>query len=184
MFCFYFCHVRLYLLHLKRILWKNLGRAVWDDPLGMVVPGVMEAWRNPTSSEAWGKAAVDVALFGLTAAKLGRTANLGRAAQIGDELAIFGQTEILTAERMVTQPLFGFTEHGAQRAVQRGITETAIFDALSNPLEIKEIKIDHLGRSSQCFIGKGAEVVINPTTKQCKSYFNKKNRLIRDQNKK
>ncbi len=36
----------------------------------MVVPGVMEAWRNPTSPAAWGKAAVDIGLIGFSAAKM------------------------------------------------------------------------------------------------------------------
>ncbi len=43
--------------------WKGVGKAAWDDPLGMVVPGVMEAWRNPSSAEAWEKAAVDVGMY-------------------------------------------------------------------------------------------------------------------------
>lgn len=39
-------------------------------------------------------------------------------------------------------------------------------DALKNPLKINEIKIDHLGRPSQRFIGKNAEIVVNSQTKQ------------------
>jgi RHS repeat-associated protein len=68
--------------------WKNLGRAAWDDPLGMVVPGVMEAWRNPASPEAWGKAAVDIGLIGLSAAKFGGAATgLGRAGRTGEKFS-------------------------------------------------------------------------------------------------
>lgn len=37
-----------------------------------------------------------------------------------------------------------------------------ILDALKNPLKIKDIKIDEMGRQSQRFIGKNAEVVVNP----------------------
>jgi RHS repeat-associated protein len=73
--------------------WKNLGRAAWNDPLGMVVPGVMEAWRNPISPRAWGKAAVDVSMIGFSAVKLcGPIANIGRAGKIGEEFSIFSKT--------------------------------------------------------------------------------------------
>jgi len=77
-----------------------------------------------------------------------------------------------------------FTEHGLQRAIQRGVTDKAIFDALNSPLKIKEIRTDHLGRPSQRFIGMDAEVVINPSTKQIISVnptsTNKANKLIRE----
>ena len=35
---------------------------------------------------------------------------------------------------------------------------------MKNPLKVNDIKVDKLGRSSQRFIGKKAEVVINPDT--------------------
>ena len=38
----------------------------------------------------------------------------------------------------------------------------AILDALKKPLRIKDIKIDSFGRPSQRFIGKYAEIVVNP----------------------
>jgi RHS repeat-associated protein len=64
--------------------WKSLGKAVWKDPIGTCVPGIMEAWRNPTSPAAWGKAAVDAALIGFSAAKFcGPIANIGGAATKG-----------------------------------------------------------------------------------------------------
>ena len=37
-----------------------------------------------------------------------------------------------------------------------------ILDALKNPLKIKDIKIDEIGRQSQRFIGENADVVVNP----------------------
>ena len=39
-----------------------------------------------------------------------------------------------------------------------------ILSAVKKPLKVGDIKIDSEGRSSQRFIGKNAEVVINPTT--------------------
>ncbi|VHO02691.1 hypothetical protein [Candidatus Rhabdochlamydia sp. T3358] len=53
-----------------------------------------------------------------------------------------------------------------RRSIERGVSREAILDALETPLKIEEIRIDHLERSSQRFIGKKAEVVINPDTQQ------------------
>ncbi|MCI0382229.1 MAG: hypothetical protein L0207_04160 [Chlamydiae bacterium] len=58
------------------------------------------------------------------------------------------------------------TEHALQRAIERGVSKEAILDAIEAPLKIEEIKIDRLGRPSQRFIGKKAEVVLNPETQQ------------------
>jgi tetratricopeptide (TPR) repeat protein len=59
-----------------------------------------------------------------------------------------------------------FTKHALERAVERNVSKDAIFDALNSPLKIEKVKIDLLGRPSQRYIGKNAEVVINPQIKQ------------------
>jgi len=59
-----------------------------------------------------------------------------------------------------------FSKHALQRAIERGVPREAIFDALQDPLKIDIIKIDNFGRPSQRFIGKKAEVAINPDTQQ------------------
>ncbi len=64
--------------------WKSLGRAAWDDPVGMVVPGVMEAWRNPTSPRAWGKAAVDIGLIGFRLQRLEMLLDLVKLADLAE----------------------------------------------------------------------------------------------------
>ena len=65
---------------------RGFGRAVYNDPLGTDSPGIMEAWRDPTNPEAWGKAAVDIALIGFSAAKIGGMAkNFGRTAAISGD---------------------------------------------------------------------------------------------------
>lgn len=56
------------------------------------------------------------------------------------------------------------SKHLVDRAVERKVETQTIIDALKNPLEIKEIKYDEYGRSSQKFIGKDTSVVINPST--------------------
>lgn len=45
-----------------------------------------------------------------------------------------------------------------------GVQPDSILDALKNPLKINNVVTDNLGRNSQRFIGKSAEVVINPDT--------------------
>lgn len=59
-----------------------------------------------------------------------------------------------------------FSKHALLRAVERRISRESIFTTLKEPLKIEEIKIDSFGRPSQRFIGKKAEVVINPDTQQ------------------
>jgi len=62
----------------------------------------------------------------------------------------------------------GFTKHGVNRAIgstgRKGVKPDAILDALKNPLKINNIVIDQYGRQSQKFIGRLAEVVVNPQT--------------------
>ena len=87
--------------------WKCLGRAARDDPLNMVVPGVMEAWQNPKSPAAWGKAAVDIGLLATSfckgahiAASAGKygefTRTAGRIGLLGDEFAIVERLSSIT----------------------------------------------------------------------------------------
>jgi RHS repeat-associated protein len=64
----------------------------------------------------------------------------------------------------VAGKITGFTEHGINQIIERGIKPTSILDAIKNPLQIRSIVIDELGRPSQRFIGREAEVVINPET--------------------
>ena len=56
----------------------------------------------------------------------------------------------------------GFTGHGVNRAIERGVKPSAIKDAIKNPLKVGEVVTDKLGRQSQRYVGKTAEVVVNP----------------------
>jgi hypothetical protein len=56
----------------------------------------------------------------------------------------------------------GFTKHGLNRAIERGVKPDAILDALKNPLKTGEVITDQLGRQSQRFIGRFSEVVVSP----------------------
>jgi len=70
-------------------------------------------------------------------------------------------TEIVTSNGIKIK---GFTIHAVDRAIQRGVKPNAILDAVKNPLKKGEIIFDKLKRPSQRFIGRTAEVVINPKT--------------------
>ncbi|MGL4426378.1 MAG: hypothetical protein ACRCUQ_01290, partial [Alphaproteobacteria bacterium] len=58
------------------------------------------------------------------------------------------------------------TQHGVSRKIERQIRSIDEIDAMKNPLKIGEIKIDSFGRPSQRYIGKNAEVVINPQNRK------------------
>ncbi|MCD8031006.1 MAG: hypothetical protein LUF85_09360, partial [Bacteroides sp.] len=69
---------------------------------------------------------------------------------------------ILTSNGIKLQ---GFTKHGLNRAIERGVRPDAIKDAIQNPLKVNPVRMDDKG-ASQRFIGRQAEVVINPQTGQ------------------
>lgn len=75
--------------------WDSFGSALFNDPFGtagkMLVPGLMEAFRNPRSTESWGKAAVDIALIGVSVAKFGQAGKLANVGRIGEEVTGFGK---------------------------------------------------------------------------------------------
>jgi RHS repeat-associated protein len=56
------------------------------------------------------------------------------------------------------------TKHYLDRKLERGVLSSEVWDALKNPLKVKGVKIDELGRPSQQIIGRGATVVQNPET--------------------
>ena len=62
----------------------------------------------------------------------------------------------------------GFVKHSLNRAIgdfaRKGVKPNAILDALKNPLVVKDVITDGLGRQSQRFIGRLGEVVVNPST--------------------
>jgi RHS repeat-associated protein len=78
------------------------------------------------------------------------------------------QTKFIPARKGLKEVagITGFTEHAVNRAIERSVAPRSILDTLKNPLKKCEIKIDHLNRPSQRLIGKEAEVVINPSTKE------------------
>jgi RHS repeat-associated protein len=126
--------------------WKSLGKAVWKDPIGTCVPGIMEAWRNPTSPAAWGKAAVDAALIGLPLAKFGRaTSNFGKAGNIGEEFATFRKIEIASEKMFEIAPrinrgisvnrlnhIFSKSEHALESLVSKFGSQQHAFNAVQH----------------------------------------------------
>jgi len=58
----------------------------------------------------------------------------------------------------------GFTKHGLNRTIERGVKPNAVLDAIKNPLKVGNVSTDAIGRQSQRFVGKFGEVVVNPQT--------------------
>jgi hypothetical protein len=54
--------------------------------------------------------------------------------------------------------------HYLERKLERGVLSSDVWNALTNPLKVKAVKFDELGRPSQQIIGRGATVVQNPET--------------------
>lgn len=56
------------------------------------------------------------------------------------------------------------TTHGVNDKINRGVRSADELDALKNPLDVRPVKVDELGRPSQRYVGRKAEVVVNPET--------------------
>lgn len=56
------------------------------------------------------------------------------------------------------------SDHALDQMANRSVTMEAIQDAISNPLQIKDVKLDSQGRPSFVVVGKKATVAINPET--------------------
>ncbi len=74
-------------------------------------------------------------------------------------------TRQINNHQKLSEIVKGFTKHALNRAIEREVSPKAIIDALKNPLKITSVKIDPRGRPSQKFIGRYAEVAINPEIK-------------------
>ncbi len=93
--------------------WQAFGRAMHDDPWGVIIPeGLMDVWNNPTSPGAWGKATVDVALLSFSVMKAGRAvSSIGKAGRVvGEAASTFGKMEVGVAESW-RGPSNGFLGH-------------------------------------------------------------------------
>lgn len=71
---------------------------------------------------------------------------------------------VITGDTTLSSHEIILTNHALERAIQRGVSKASILEAFSSPLKIENVKIDPFGRPSQRFIGRKAEVVINPET--------------------
>jgi len=64
----------------------------------------------------------------------------------------------------VVSGITGFTKHGINTAINRGVSPSAIQNALKNPLKVTPVKVDPLGRPSYNLIGSQATITVNPVT--------------------
>jgi RHS repeat-associated protein len=80
------------------------------------------------------------------------------------EKVSFKQAEKVVVKTATGTEIKGFTKHGVDRAIERGVKPASIKDAIKNPLKTGQVITDKLGRQSQRYVGKTAEVVVNPET--------------------
>ncbi|WP_461415290.1 RHS repeat-associated core domain-containing protein [Gemmatimonas sp.] len=83
----------------------------------------------------------------------------GRLIAVAGLITPAGGGEIRAAGKMI-----GFTGHGVDQVINRGIKPEAIWDAFKNPLKVGPIKYDEYGRPSQRIVGRNATVAQNPET--------------------
>ncbi len=102
---------------------------------------------------------------GITLIPLGKAAEV--IAKVGEKVAEKVGEEAVAKTAFKTSvgtEVTGFTKHGVNQAIERGVKTGSIKDALKNPLKVGKVVVDKLGRESQRYVGKTAETVINPTT--------------------
>jgi RHS repeat-associated protein len=66
--------------------------------------------------------------------------------------------------KRTTQSGIGVTRHSIQQKINRQVRSADELDAIKNPLDVRPVKVDKLGRPSQRSIGRKAEVARNPKT--------------------
>ena len=79
-------------------------------------------------------------------------------------LDILTESDIIKTTAANGVEVVSIAAHTLERAEERGITSVAIKDAFEDPLFIRDVVTDELGRKSQRFIGKIATVNVNPDT--------------------
>jgi hypothetical protein len=84
----------------------------------------------------------------------GRFADEGRGAEAGS-----GQQNPSSSDKPIklAAEITGFTKHGIDRAISRGVSPSAIHDAVVNPIQILP-----QANGTTRYVGAGAVVVLNP----------------------
>jgi len=102
---------------------------------------------------------VDASISIIGTAGAGTISNASKAGLVTTETVEASKSIICTENGI---EITGFTRHGLNRAIERGVKTDGILDAVKNPLKTGKVVTDKLGRQSQRFIGKQSEVVVNP----------------------
>ncbi|PCH75101.1 MAG: type IV secretion protein Rhs [Flavobacteriaceae bacterium] len=90
----------------------------------------------------------------------------------GTNIALKGASAVLKTTPLATRSVTaangvkvsGFTKHGLNQKMNRGVKSSSVLDAVKNPLKTGGVKVDRVGRPSQRFTGAKAEVAVNPQT--------------------
>jgi hypothetical protein len=87
----------------------------------------------------------------------GRWVETGRGETLNDDDLNFSNSFSEFPTQMLAMDINGFTKHGLNQAISRGVSPSAILDALNNPISIRLMP-----NGTTRYTGASATVVVNP----------------------
>lgn len=87
----------------------------------------------------------------------------GAAVGVAAVEVVGGAGATVAAETAGESTIQGFTRHGINQVINRGIRPQQILEAVKSPVQVRGPMVDQLGRVSTQYIGPNATVVVNPT---------------------
>ena len=131
-------------------------KQIWtgEDTSSLTSQGLQAVGMSKQNAEM-----VDASISIIGTAGAGTISNASKAGLVTTE-TVEASKSIISTENGIE--ITGFTRHGLNRAIERGVKTDGILDAVKNPLKTGKVVTDKLGRQSQRFIGKQSEVVVNP----------------------
>lgn len=94
---------------------------------------------------------------------------VAKAVGVGVAIATIGKSIIEAGADKLSQKVskkatISPSRHSIHQKINRSVKTSDEIDALKNPLDVRPVKYDNMGRPSQRYIGNKAEVAINPET--------------------
>ena len=177
----------------KPSTYKNAYAAIKENGLKGTATAIVDDYKKKASTdegsaELYGEFAADVLAGGLLTkvSKISKRKILKKVdAVLPDELVDDAAKLTQTSKPKTTSSGLQTSSHGVDQKINRGIKSADELSAIKDPLDVRPVKTDSLGRKSQRYVGKKAEVAINPDTKKIVSVnptsSKKAKRLIKKQ---
>jgi hypothetical protein len=97
-------------------------------------------------------------------AKIAEKSNIGKVEKLGRQTSAVKQLDVNSRAIKTVKDIKGFTEHGIDQIIDRGIKPEFIKGAVSNPSRVIQ-RVDSLGRESFRYVGEKAVVNFNKAGK-------------------